>query len=339
MQDKIENILAYDVENQHLDYKVEEYKLGKDYKKHEILKDFCAMVNHPSEEDNYIIIGVKVKNGSVKEFFSVETTYDEANYQQYIAENIEPGINFEYQPFKYNGHSLMVFRLFNNKQRPYLIKRDIRNAKNSKRIEFRGGDGFIRKGTRNRKMKREDFELIYKKRYTQSDRKSDIIATPIIEPSRDELLIKYHLQCLDVNIENRSKKSIEFDDIELLIYKDDKIKLLSEFEARKFIRDYRDEESSFVGPGGFRMPTLNTDVPSFDINITEDDTHYSVRKVKLRMQKDLLTIAQESIKKSVFGNDIILFVNEITKIKGEIIIKSNDFSDGAFRKEFTFELK
>lgn len=53
---------------------------------------------------------------------------DEAKYQEYVNSNIEPKINFEYLPLKYKNHQLAYFRIFGNHDRPYLMKKEIRNS-------------------------------------------------------------------------------------------------------------------------------------------------------------------------------------------------------------------
>ncbi|TXD81588.1 hypothetical protein ESY86_07065 [Subsaximicrobium wynnwilliamsii] len=80
MNTELEKIIRYDSEGPNLDYKQEEYPLGRNIKKNEILKDISAFANHHSDSDKFIIIGVKEKNGVGKEFFEIENLTDEASY-------------------------------------------------------------------------------------------------------------------------------------------------------------------------------------------------------------------------------------------------------------------
>ena len=66
MSNKIEEIISYSSESHLLDFKSEQYLLGKNPKKYELLKDISSMANHPSNEDKYRIIGVSEKKwGSI----------------------------------------------------------------------------------------------------------------------------------------------------------------------------------------------------------------------------------------------------------------------------------
>jgi|AntRauTorcE11898_2_1112593.scaffolds.fasta_scaffold01099_2 predicted HTH transcriptional regulator len=99
MNQDIEQIIKYNSEGPTLDYKKEEYPLGKHAKRNEILKDISALANHHSDTDKYIIIGVKEENGVAKDFYEIERLTDEAAYQKFVNENIEPKINFNYKSF------------------------------------------------------------------------------------------------------------------------------------------------------------------------------------------------------------------------------------------------
>ena len=105
MNRDLEQKIKYDCEGPTLDYKKEEYPLGKNNKRNEFLKDICAFANHHSDEDKFIIIGVEEENGVAKDFFEIENITDEASYQNFANENIEPTINFEYKSFIINNSS------------------------------------------------------------------------------------------------------------------------------------------------------------------------------------------------------------------------------------------
>ena len=94
MQDKIKQLIEYESENSKLDFKMEQYQLGKNPKKNEFLKDMVAFANHLSDDDKFIIIGIKDLDGINKEVFEIENPIDDANYQQFVLDNIEPKINF-----------------------------------------------------------------------------------------------------------------------------------------------------------------------------------------------------------------------------------------------------
>ena len=81
-----------------------------------------------------------------------EDFVDSAIYQQLIAENIEPEINFNYFPYEYEGKLLGIFKISECLDKPYMMKKDFRNLKK--------GDSFIRKGSRQAKLERKDIDRI-----------------------------------------------------------------------------------------------------------------------------------------------------------------------------------
>ena len=114
MLEKLVEIIKYHSESIYVDFKSLEYPLGKHEKKNEFLKDISAMANHPSNEPKYIFIGIKARNGIAAEFCDIEAITDQAKYQQFVTDNIEPKINFDYIPFEYEGKKLAVFLISNN---------------------------------------------------------------------------------------------------------------------------------------------------------------------------------------------------------------------------------
>lgn len=147
---KIIEIIEYENESHRVDFKKMEYGLGNDAKKNEILKDFSAFTNHLSDDDKFIIIGIKEKEDKTKEIFGIDNPTDEAKYRQFINDNIEPQINFEYNHLSYKNKKICFFRLSENNNRPYLFKKDSKNPIDGK-TEFKYGDGFIRVGTSTKK--------------------------------------------------------------------------------------------------------------------------------------------------------------------------------------------
>lgn len=129
MSDKIIEILEYGSEGYLVDFKQEEYLLGKYPKKHEFLKDISAMANHPKDEDKYIIIGAAEKNGMADSLMDIPKLTDQAQYQEYLNAYIEPAITFEYKPITFKGKELAYFRIFDNKNRPYLLRKQFKCQK------------------------------------------------------------------------------------------------------------------------------------------------------------------------------------------------------------------
>jgi predicted HTH transcriptional regulator len=166
-------LIEYESESYSLDFKKEEYPLGKDEKKNELLKDICAFANQLSDADKFIVIGVKVINGENKEIFNVDCPTDEAKYQQFILDNIEPNVNFEYKVYKYTDKTICYFRIFNNTDRPYLFKKDVINPQTNK-LNYKYGDGFTRIGSASKKIGRKELDDINKNRVKYFDRRKDL---------------------------------------------------------------------------------------------------------------------------------------------------------------------
>lgn len=324
---KISEILDYHSESSTVDFKMEQYQIGKNPKKYELLKDISAMSNFPGKEDKFIIIGVVEKNGRPSEFHNIQSLIDQSKYQQFIDSNIEPSINFEYNSLNYKGYSLAYFRIFNNNNRPYLFKKDIINSAVNDKVEFREGDGFIRVGTSTKKMTRSDFDKIYEQKYLRPDRKNDLLITPYYgKPVEEDLSRSNILKYLDISLENTSNKSIELD-IEIKIFKGEGYKLFYESDLIKELRKRKPKQRTALG---YVMPEI--DLPLYDFHVEyQDFTDYVlVTRIKFRNQTTDIRLPQRSIEKDVFYKKIIVLQEKTVPIKAEIIIRSDDFSDGIF---------
>jgi schlafen family protein len=84
----LEDILRFHVEGNSVDFKAVEYKKEQFPA---LLKDIPAMANSATNDDRYIIIGVKLHPDGTRSFdgISGEPT-DSAIFQQLTHENIEP---------------------------------------------------------------------------------------------------------------------------------------------------------------------------------------------------------------------------------------------------------
>lgn len=328
MSEKVREILEYGSESQSIDFKMEQYPLGNDYKKHEFLKDVSAMANHPDNGDKYIVIGVEEKDGVPFAFHNIHDLIDQANYQQYLNTYIEPQIHFEYRPFEFNGYKLAYFRIFDNKERPYLVKKELRNGKDGKKFEFREGDGFIRSGTSSRKIVRADFDKIYKDKHLQKDRKSDFKITPTLGyfdlyPSTDILIKK-----LDLTIENLSNQSIDFD-IEMKVYKNECCRFLSHYDFQK-IKDKNNKSSMFsIAPGI---------LPNFRVSIKEKEAYFMISRTMFQRTKTTMTIAQNETIYDVFENELLVIASESCSINIEVTVRSDDFTEGSLNQKFEVEI-
>ncbi len=327
MNQDLVRIIKYDCESSTLDYKMEEYPLGQQEKRNEFLKDISAFANHPSDDDKYIIIGVKEKDGKPDNFFNIEHLTDEANYQKFVAENLEPIINFEYKSFIYEGNYLAYFRIYNNKSRPYLFKKDVKKQHKDS-PEFKIGDGFIRVGTSTRKLARADFENIYKTRYTAKDRKGDLIIEPYFATSDDDELSKCNIKYVDITIRNNSNKSIDFD-VEMKVFKGDGYNLITEDELKRELRKIKKRSTSL----GIDFEMIQPQ--NLQIDFKEEKDYVLITRNCLA-RRTAISLPQNSPEKDIFCQHLFVLDEEEHEIKAELTIRSDDFTEGLLIKELIF---
>lgn len=330
MNEDLEQIIKYDSEGSNLDYKKEEYSLGKNVKKNEILKDISAFANHHSDIDKYIIIGIKEENGIAGQFFEIENLTDEATYQQFLNENIEPKINFEYKSATFEQKQIAYFRIFGNKNRPYLFKKNLQNPI-TKKPEYKIGDGFIKVGSSSRKLDRSDFENIYKKRFSEKDRKNDLKIETYFAVTDNEKIAKWDIKYIDLKIINESNKSIDFD-IEMKVFKNDYYELISEDELEKEINKKNRKKSNGFG-GNFEL--IQPQLMNFNINFQEKEDYFLISR-NGKFNKTAISLAQNSSENDIFCKHLFILTKDADEIKAELTIRSDDFTEGSFVKELTF---
>jgi hypothetical protein len=325
MSEQVITLIRYGAENHSLDFKEIQYPIIQHPKKNELLKDISAMANLPNDDDKYIIVGVKELNGMASSFLNIQDLVDEASYQQFVNSSIEPAINFEYKRASYEGFELAFFRIYNNVNQPYLFKKDVNNPTDPQKNEFRKGDGYIRQGTSTRKMTREDFESIYRARFTHKDRKGDLKIIPCILESEDDEIKSYGLFCFDVTIENDSSKSIELD-LEVAILKTDNFAIIAESELKKEIDRQRSEQRKRKDPNSFIVtPNVHW---SFDVTVEETESHVIATRNIRKGEKTAISIPQRAKERSALCKALVVVGENACIIQGEVTVRSDDFSDG-----------
>lgn len=331
MNTELEQIIKYNSEGSNLDYKKEEYVLGKSEKKNEILKDISAFANHHSDSDKYIIIGVKEKDGVASEFYEIENLTDEATYQQFLIDNIEPKINFEYKSAIFDSKQIAYFRIFGNKSRPYLFKKNLQNPV-TKKHEYRVGDGFIKVGSSSKKLERSDFENIYKTRFTERDRKNDLEIEAYFGTTDNDEIVNWNIKYLDIKITNKSNKSIEFD-IEMKVFKSENYGLISENELVKELKKKQKKKSSGFG---IDFEVIQPQMMNLHVNYKENDNSVIISRNSLA-KKTAINLAQNSSESDIFCQYLFVLGDNFDEIKAELTIRSDDFTEGSLIKELTFK--
>ncbi|MEZ4892809.1 MAG: ATP-binding protein [Saprospiraceae bacterium] len=335
MIEKLIEIIKYDSESVYVDFKSQEYPLGKLAKKNDLLKDISAMANHPTNEPKYIIIGVKEKNGVASEFIDVIAPTDQAKYQQFIEENIEPKLNFEYKSFEYEGHKLAAFIISGNQDRPYLLKKDVRKS-DSHTLEFRIGDGFIRTGTSTRKLTRKDFEEIYSKRNEDEDRRSELIITPILTKYSSAEMARFaSFFIIDFSIENLSRKSIGFN-AEFRVFYNNGVGLQKKFD---FEDKFKEKGLSAIYPQYF---TAEVDSTILDLQIEQQQDSFKVTRLRRANEKYAVIISQRDRDECVFFGEILVSHQGSKSgnciISSELTLRSDDFRSGPLVKKYKVDL-
>ncbi|HEV7889433.1 MAG TPA: ATP-binding protein [Pyrinomonadaceae bacterium] len=152
----LDDLIRYENENTRLDFKAVQYTKPMF---EALVKDIMAMANASVPGDRYIVVGVKHRPDGSKEYLSIDEKdfIDSATYHQLIRDNVEPEIHFDYSPYHFEGHLLGVFRIYDCEEQPYMMRKDFSAS-------LRRGDAFIRKGSHQPRMVREDLDRIIKKR-------------------------------------------------------------------------------------------------------------------------------------------------------------------------------
>lgn len=143
----LREMIEFENENTHLDFKQSDY-----INKENLLKDIMSMANTTYNRNSYIIIGVKAKPGVRNEIIGLERIRDQAEFENLIQENIEPVVSFQYYGFLYKDKQLGVIEVLNNLNPPYMMKKNYESLKS--------GDMWIRKGSRQSRVTREDLDRI-----------------------------------------------------------------------------------------------------------------------------------------------------------------------------------
>lgn len=321
MKEQVVYLIENEAEGAGLDFKRKEYKLNTPGK-YELLKDISSMANVASNDDKYIIIGVEEEGGIPKEFHEIEEVTDEAKYQNFVRENIEPEISFEYRSLNYKGVTIGYFRIFANTNRPYLFKKEI--VLPDKRVLYRPGDGYIRKGSSTVKLTRSHFDFIYGQKNLKQDRKQDVRIEFRIKDGKTQKLD--HLKYLDVCILNDSNESITFH-VSLKIYRSDKLFVRPEHVLLRMMAEENNSLSAF-SPSIFFPPSVT-------VSFLETESYYLIESNLNRG----FTIHQNDQMEDVFDQNTFILLTDDTTIQGELTVRSDSFTSGMLVKQFEIVLQ
>ncbi len=151
---ELNDLIKFENENTSLDFKAKQY-LKPSFE--DLIKDILSMANANVLGDRHIIVGVKHYPSGRRKYFSIDESefMDSATYHQLIRENVEPEIHFDYVPHQFDGHRLGIFRIYDCDNQPYMMRKTFGGLKK--------GDAYIRKGTHQPPLIREDLDRIWER--------------------------------------------------------------------------------------------------------------------------------------------------------------------------------
>ena len=149
---RLDDLIEYESENTNLDFKAQEYGQNKEA----LIKDIMSMANAHTNDKKYIIVGVKDSPNEARKIIGLDNISDQAVLENVIQENIEPIIHFKYYKYKYEEKNLGIIEIDSNTDKPYKMKKDNGSLKK--------GDAWIRKGSRQSRVVREDIDWMLKNR-------------------------------------------------------------------------------------------------------------------------------------------------------------------------------
>ncbi|MCE7070937.1 ATP-binding protein [Dyadobacter sp. CY327] len=312
--DKIKYLIEHEAEGSLLDFKTEPYSLGKQ-KTYEFLKDLSSMANVLSDEDKYSIMGVEEKEGLAVGFKSITNTLDESNFQKYVTDNIEPDLQFKIKQVGCSGHNLVFIRVFGNTNRPYLFKKEIMDQ--TGKVKFRPGDGYIRKGSATTKIVRAHLDQIFSVKWQKKDRKEDLELICIVKPVKDLPQFDH----IDVNIINKSNTSINFH-VDVKIFKQDGLEVFPKYLIQRGLASNYEEVYSIQ--------------PSIGVFNEERRDHFLVGTA---LKKGVTVLQNYGLRNLLEENAIIVIQSEAMKIRCQIVVRSDEFTEGSLVQEVDFSVR
>lgn len=164
----LNDLIRYESEGSALDFKRIEYR--KDAHA-DLLKDVLSMANAHVTGSRYIVTGVDSPPGGPKKVLGIDPGQmrDAATYQQLVAENIEPALDLTYLTHEFDGKTLGVFEISRCTDQPYQMRKDY--------TPLRRGEMWIRKGTTQMLVIREDLSRYEEQRRTAAGFSGEVVVS------------------------------------------------------------------------------------------------------------------------------------------------------------------
>ena len=310
----LEDLIEYENESTFLDFKEKQY-LKPSYV--DFIKDILSMANADFKEEKYIIIGIRKKTDGSYNVVGISKIdfIDAATYQQIITENIEPYLPIEYSSFTFKNKLLGVFKISNNNDKPYMMKKEYRSLKI--------GDSFIRKGTSQNRLLRSDLDRINKEKFDSNiftgkieicfseNRKKEIELTSLNKdfnfPSDDAVMdiknsIKSKIESesypeKDVNLSSILNEDVNFDEVKKIIENnfESRDKKLSDYpKITKLLDDLNKAKDDYKEEDEYELFEGNSHKLNFDI-LNNGNKYIKDAAIELNFKSKFLAVSVEEI--------------------------------------------
>lgn len=293
--DELLDLILYENENTRLDFKRDEYKKD-DYVS--LLKDVMSMANAFSTQERFIVIGLKPKSIEDRGIKGIDGELtDAATLQQLVYENIEPEISIDYFPFFLENTKLGIIKMENCTNPPYLMKKDYGNG-NKKLFK---GEGFIRKGTHQTRLVRNDFDKYVQNKVDEKYFNDNIELTFIADQLKNQI------------------KLISIDDIKIPS-QIQKIKIQSILDKK---REEKERYKS-MGMGNVNFDSISNSMDYMNAALTGGGVPYRSRSIET-LEKNL-----ENVEKTYYKHDLYeIFEKNSTKCNISIFNSGHKYIEEA----------
>lgn len=185
-----------------------------------------------------------------------------------------------------------------------------------------------------KKIGRKELDDINENKKKYQNREEDIDIVPIIGKSSNEEINKWNVKYIDLNITNKSNKSIDID-VEITLKKSQEYEVLLEEDFLRIIQEKENRQKK-SSPFISTMAHFNPVLSNIHINSRENQTEFIVERNQVK-HKFAITLAQNSVCDNIFLQSIILLEKKSNIIEAQVVIRSDDFTKGALIKNLTFE--
>ena len=111
-------------EDNFLDFKTNQYKLGTERQKSGFLKDILSMANTPRTDSAYIVVGVAEQDGRATQVVGVEDHFDPSELDRQMEGRISSVPPIEYHVIEHKGHEVGIYEIKVDSSGPFIAHRN-----------------------------------------------------------------------------------------------------------------------------------------------------------------------------------------------------------------------